>query len=417
MKIKKIKAHEILDSRGNPTVETTVVLESGIKAKAAVPSGASIGTKEAKEIRDGDQNRFGGKGVLKACQNVDSVITPALIDKNAEDQVEIDKRMLQLDGTENKEKLGANAILSVSLAVARAAAARKNIPLWKHIVDAFSLDRNISFPIPGFNVINGGAHSDSGLDIQEYMVLPVGLDTFEKRFQAGSEIYHILRESLKEKGYRVAIGDEGGFAPRLETNQEALQIIIGAINKSNYELGGEIKTGIDAAASEFYDAENKTYDLALDKKTRSNDDLLEMHESWIDEFHMEAIEDPMSEFDWDGWIKCNKRIGKKVAIVGDDLTVTNKKIIREAHERDAINTVLIKANQIGSLTETIESINTAREFGMKIFLSHRSGETIDDFVSDLAVAVAADYVKFGAPARGERVSKYNRILEIERSLQ
>ncbi len=417
MKIKNIKAHEILDSRGNPTIETTIVLESGIKAKAAVPSGASTGTKEAQEIRDGDQDRFGGKGVLKACQNVDSVISPALTDKNAEDQMKIDKIMLQLDGTENKERLGANAILSVSLAVARAAAIKKNVPLWKHIVDTFSLDRNISFPIPGFNVINGGAHSDSGLDIQEYMILPVGIDTFEKRFQAGSEIYHILKEDLKEKGYRVAIGDEGGFAPRLETNQEALQMIIGAINKSNYELGREIKTGIDAAASEFYDTENKTYDLALDKSIHSSDDLLEMYRSWIDEFHMEVIEDPMSEFDWDGWEKCNKRIGKKVAIVGDDLTVTNKKIIREAHERNAINTVLIKVNQIGTLTETVESVNMAREFDMKIFLSHRSGETIDDFVSDLAVAVSADYVKFGAPARGERVSKYNRILEIERSFQ
>lgn len=416
MKIKNIEAHEILDSRGFPTVEASVTLESGVVAKAAVPSGASTGTKEALELRDGDKDRFHGKGVLKACKNVNDFIAPALVGKEVENQIEIDEIMLALDGTENKDNFGANAILAVSLATARVASVHKGVPLWKHLRETFSLEQEVSFPVPGFNVINGGAHADSGLDIQEYMVLPTGLETFQQRLRAGSEIYQILKNYLKESGFRIAIGDEGGFAPKLPSNEEGLKMIIEAIEKSAYEPGTQIRTGIDAAASEFYNKEADEYELSLNREVKTNDNLVGMYASWVDKYHMELIEDPMSEFDWEGWTKCNESLGDKIAVVGDDLTVTNKKIIKEAQEKNAINTVLIKVNQIGSLKETIESIKLAREFEMKVFLSHRSGETTDDFVSDLAVAVSADYVKFGAPARGERISKYNRIAEIERSI-
>lgn len=419
MKIKNIEACEILDSRGNPTVETTVELENGIKEKASVPSGASTGTKEAIELRDGDEERFGGKGVLKACENVNGKIADVIRGMDAEDQQEIDQVMLELDGTENKANLGANAILSVSLACARAAAVAAGAPLWKYIREKYKIsspaaDKDYTFPVPLFNVVNGGAHADSGIDIQECMIVPVGFATFEERFRAGTEIYQILLKTLAEHDFRVAVGAEGGFAPRLPSNEDSLKFIVEAIEKSKYELGSQIKTGMDAAASEFYDKDAKKYNLKLDEAVLDSKQLLAMYQDWNSKYPLELIEDPMSEFDWEGWTACNKTLGAEIGIVGDDLTVTNKKIIEEAHEKNAINTVLIKVNQIGSLTEAIESIAKTREHGMKIFVSHRSGETTDEFIGDLAVAVFAEYIKFGAPARGERVCKYNRVLEIER---
>jgi len=413
MKIEAIKAGEILDSRGNPTVEVHIELEGGIKTKAAVPSGASTGSKEALELRDNDPKRFRGLGVLKACENVNSKIAPKIKGISADQQQSIDKVMLELDGTENKSNLGANAILGVSLAVARAAAIARKIPLWKHIREVFDLSDSKTFPIPGFNVINGGRHSDSKLDIQEFMVMPVGINSFKDRLRAGAEIYHCLQSVLKEQEYRIAIGDEGGFAPRLESNEDALKKIMKAVEASGYQFGTQIKTGLDAAASEFYDKDEKTYDFSLEKKIYSSKELAEIYGSWIDNYQIELIEDPMSEFDWDGWISFNEGFTDNVAIVADDLTVTNKKIIKEASDKKACNAVLIKVNQIGSLTETIESVNLTKSQNMKVFLSHRSGETPDHFIADLAFAVGAEYVKFGATARGERVSKYNRLCEIE----
>lgn len=415
MKIKEINAREILDSRGNPTVEVSITLDNNQKTKAAVPSGASTGSKEALELRDGDEQRYFGKGVLKACENVNNIIAPEVVGMDPEDQIEIDAKMLQIDGTENKSKLGANAILGVSLASARAAAYAKSIPLWKHIREVFDLKDSFSFPVPGFNVINGGGHADSKLDIQEFMVLPSGIERFEDRLRAGSEIYHSLQNVLKHQNYRIAIGDEGGFAPRLESNEAALQKIAEAIEKTSYVLGKHVMTGIDAAASEFYNEKEKTYNFDLEKKSLSASELSGIYEAWINSYHLETIEDPMSEFDWDGWIGFNASNKEKVTIVGDDLTVTNKKIIKQAYEKDACNSILIKVNQIGSLSETIESVKLTKQQKMKVFLSHRSGETVDDFIADLAFAVGAEYVKFGATTRAERVSKYNRLWEIEKN--
>ncbi|MFO7807092.1 MAG: phosphopyruvate hydratase [Candidatus Moraniibacteriota bacterium] len=413
MRIKNIIAKEILDSRGNPTVETEVVLENGIKAKASVPSGASTGSREALELRDEESERYSGKGVRKVCKKVEEKIFPAIEDISVFEQEKIDQKMLEIDGTDNKSSLGANAILSVSLSACRAAAKAKNIPLWSYIRETYSLpaNENYNFPVPMMNVVNGGEHADSGLDIQEFMLVPSGLPTFQKRIRAGSEIYHKLKKIFEENDYRVAVGDEGGFAPGLESNEEALQYISKAIG----ELYGleKISTGIDAAASEFYDKKNEVYNLRLDGVSLDSKNLQAMYSEWIDKFNLEVIEDPMSEFDWKGWTEFNEENKDKASIIGDDLLVTNKNLIEEAIERKACNAVLIKVNQIGSLTETIESIKLAKNNKMKIAVSHRSGETTDDFIADLAVATEAEYVKFGAPARGERVCKYNRILEIE----
>lgn len=415
MKIKKIIASEVIDSRANPTVEAKVVLESGVEAKASVPSGASTGTKEALELRDGNKEYFDGKGVLQACQNIENKIFPKIKEMNIFDQVAIDQKMLSFDGTENKSALGANAILAVSMAVCRAAAIEKNLPLWKYIrkVYGFKKTKGYKFPVPMMNVVNGGKHSDSGLDIQEFMLVPSGLENFEKRFKAGAQIYHVLAKLLTENGYRTAVGDEGGFAPNFQSNQEALQYIVKAIESSGFELGQQVKTGVDAAASEFFEQESNQYNLKLDGISLDGNQLGAMYRDWIDKYHIELIEDPMSEFDWDSWTKFTSNVGNDITIIADDLTVTNKNILEEAIERKACNAVLIKVNQIGSLSETIETIKLAKKHNFKIAVSHRSGETTDDFIADLAVAVEADYVKFGAPARGERVCKYNRISEIE----
>lgn len=419
MKIKKIDAYEILDSRGNPTIETKITLENDMIAKASVPSGASTGTKEKLELRDEEDNRFHGKGVQKAIGNVKEKIFPAIKEIDVENQKEIDEKMLEIDDTENKSNLGANAILSVSLAICRAAAKSKNIPLWQYIQEFydFGFKDDYQLPVPMMNVINGGAHADSGLDIQEFMLVPAGIDNFFDRVRAGSEIYHYLKEVLKEKGQRIAVGDEGGFAPKLKSNEEALEVIKKAIENSSYNLGQEVSTGIDAAGSEFFEEKERQYNLRLDKASINSKQLGNIYKSWVEKFDLKVIEDPMSEFDWEGWTEFQAGVDEEVTVIGDDLLVTNKELVKEAIEKKACNGVLIKVNQIGSLSETIETIKLAQKAEMKIAVSHRSGETTDDFIADLAVAVSADFVKFGAPARGERVSKYNRIIEIERMMK
>ncbi len=414
MQIKKLEALEILDSRGNPTVEVKITLMDGTSAKAAVPSGASTGTKEALELRDGDKKRFLGKGVLTVCENIEKEIFPAIKKMSIFDQREIDQIMIELDGTENKSRLGANAILAVSLAVARIAAIKKKKPLWKYLRDVYDLEDNIDykFPIPMMNLINGGGHADSRLDIQEFMVVPYGFNNFTDRFRAGAEVYQNLKKILADKNYRTAVGDEGGFAPRLKNNEMALKLIQEAIKKAGYS-GNKVGTGIDAAASEFYNKEIKRYELKLDKESFDSQKIQEMYQNWIEKYNMRVIEDPMSEFDWEGWVRFTEENKFRLPIIGDDLLVTNAKILQEAIDKDACNAVLIKVNQIGSLSETIDTINLARENDFKIAVSHRSGETADDFIADLAVATEAEYIKSGAPARTERVTKYNRILEIE----
>lgn len=418
MKIKQGRAYEILDSRGNPTVEIKLTLEDGQVFSDAVPSGASTGSKEALELRDNDKDRFGGKGVLKACENIEKILEK-IKDIDVTQQQKIDDLMVELDGTENKSKLGANAILAVSLVVCRAGAHVENKPLWQYIQEKFDFKKNPdwNFPVPMINVINGGAHSDSGLDVQEYMLIPVGLESFFLRMRAGSEVYHSLKGILVEKNYRMAVGDEGGFAPRLKNNEEALSLLSQAIKKAGYKLGSQIKTGLDVAASEFYDKDTKKYDLKLDNKKIEASEFFQIYQDWIEKYSLELIEDPLSEFDWDNWSKFNERFGNEIDIVGDDLLVTNKKLVEKAIKEEACNAVLIKVNQIGTISETIEAIKIARVAGMKIAVSHRSGSTKDDFIADLAVAVESDYVKFGAPARGERVAKYNRIIAIEKEIK
>lgn len=416
MKITKIRAYEILDSRSNPTIETKVFLEDGTVAKASVPSGASTGTKEALELRDGDEKRFSGKGVLKIISNVENDIFDAIKDIDAENQEEIDRKMIELDGTKNKENVGANAILSVSLAVARAVSISQKKPLWQYLRETFSFPEGKNFPIPMFNMINGGEHADSGLDIQEYIVIPSGVKTIQERVRAGSEIYQNLKKVLIENNYNVSVGDEGGFAPKLENNAQGFQLIVQAIEKAGYKIGTEVKTGMDVAASEFYNKEDGKYNLKLDKISLDSGQIIAMYREWIEKYSMELIEDPMSEFDWEGWTEFNKNFGEKIVVVGDDLLVTNKEIVEEAVERKACNAVLIKVNQIGSLTEAVECIKFSKANNLKTAVSHRSGETADSFIADLAFASQSEYVKFGAPARGERVVKYNRLVEIAESL-
>jgi len=414
MQIEKLEALEILDSRGNPTVEVKVTLKSGVFAKASVPSGASTGSQEALELRDGDKRRFLGKGVQKVCRNIEKEIFPAIKNMSIFHQKEIDQIMIELDGTENKSRLGANAILAVSLAVAKAGAAQKKLPLWKYLRKIYDLEesKNYKFPVPMMNLVNGGAHADSRLDIQEFMAVPYGFKTFSERLRAGAEIYQHLREALAESNYRVAVGNEGGFAPRLKSNEEALLFIKKAIKKAGYSEK-QVGTGIDAAASEFFNKARKKYNLKLEGLILSSSEIGKMYERWIKKYNMQVIEDPMSEFDWEGWVEFTKKNDNLIPIIGDDLLVTNEKLLQKAINSQACNAVLIKVNQIGSLSETIDTIRLAQENDFKIAVSHRSGETADDFIADLAVATEAEFVKFGAPARIERVTKYNRLLEIE----
>jgi len=414
--ISKIFAREILDSRGNPTVEVEIFLENNIRAKAAVPSGASTGKHEALELRDGQENRYAGKGVLKACQNINEIIGPKIIGLEP-NPVRIDQLIREMDGTENKSKLGANAILGVSLAVARAGALDENKPLYQYIREKYQLpfiDYNL--PTPLFNVINGGKHSDSGLDVQEFLVIPATKDSFKKKVQIGAEVFNALRKVLQSRKLTFAVGDEGGFAPKLKKTKDAFELLVSIAEHTKHELGKEVFFGLDVAASVFYKEDKNKY--IFEGKKRTGEDMLKIYWKWFKTYPLMLIEDPFAEDDWDTWPKLTEKIkdlDSKV-VVGDDLYATNVKRLQKGIEVDAANAILIKPNQIGTLSETIDCINLGQKNNYKIVISHRSGETNDDFISDLAVAVNADFIKTGAPNRGERVAKYNRLMEIEEEL-
>lgn len=403
-------AREILDSRGNPTVEVEVFLEDGTIGHAAVPSGASTGAFEACELRDGDKARYGGKGVLKAVENVNSIIGPAIQGFDATEQAAIDKLMISLDGTDNKSKLGANAILGVSMAVARAAAKSLDLPLYQYL-GGFNAKE---LPVPMMNILNGGAHADNNVDIQEFMIMPVGAESFTEALRSCAEVYHTLKTVLKGKGLSTGVGDEGGFAPNLESNEEALEVICEAIKAAGYEPGKDFKLAIDAASSEFY--KDGKYDLAGEGKIKTAEEMVDFYEYLVGKYPIVSIEDGLAEEDWDGWKVLTDRIGKKVQLVGDDLFVTNSKRLAKGIDMGVANSILVKVNQIGTLTEAFEAMELAKRSGYTCVVSHRSGETEDAIIADIAVAVNAGQIKTGAPARSERVAKYNQLLRIEENL-
>jgi enolase len=408
-----IKAREILDSRGNPTVEVEVLIEGGYIGRAAVPSGASTGSHEAVELRDGDKKRYGGKGVLKACDNVNDIIADELIGCDAKDQRFIDQAMIELDGTPNKGNLGANAILGVSLAVAKAAAQASKQPLYRYIggVNAHVL------PVPMMNILNGGSHADNGIDFQEFMVMPVGADTFSEGLRMGVEVFHTLKEVLKKKGYATNVGDEGGFAPGIKDNVEAIDCIMMAIEKAGYKPGVDLMIAMDAAASEFYDRKNKVYHFKKsDGKKLTSEEMVGYWKGWCDKYPIFSIEDGLDEDDWTGWAALNKELGKRVQLVGDDLFVTNTTRLQRGIDEDVANSILIKVNQIGTLTETIDAVNLAHRNGFTSIMSHRSGETEDTTIADLVVALNCGQIKTGSASRSDRVAKYNQLLRIEEEL-
>jgi enolase len=410
-KINSIHAREILDSRGNPTVEVEIKLSDGAFGRAAVPSGASTGVHEALELRDGDKKRFGGKGVLKAVANVNGPIAKALAGADALDQAAVDKSMLDLDGTPNKSKLGANAILGVSLAAARAAAISKNEPLYQYLCKG---QANL-MPVPMFNILNGGVHANwQGTDFQEFMIAPVGAPNSHEAMRWGSEVYQALKGVLKDGGYSVGVGDEGGFAPALKKNSDAVEVIIKAIEKAGYKPGEQVAIALDPASSGFY--EDGKYNLRTENRKVTSSEMVDLYAEWVKKYPIVVIEDGLAEDDWDGWKLLNKTIGGKVELVGDDLFVTNVERIARGIKENAANAVLIKLNQIGSLTETIAAIEMARKAGWGSMVSHRSGETVDSFIADFTVAMATGHLKTGAPARGERVEKYNQLMRIEEEL-
>lgn len=413
--IAKLRAIEILDSRGNPTLKVKVQTVGGVTGTAYVPSGASTGSHEALELRDGDNKRYSGKGVLRAISNVEKKIYSFLHGANVTDQQKIDRLMIEYDNTPNKSDLGANATLGVSLACARAGAFTHKIPLFRYIQETYSLRRGKHFPVPMCNLINGGGHSDSGLDIQEFMIVPAGITkSFAEKMRAVSETYVALGKMLKEKGYSVAVGDEGGYAARLPNNQAALEFLERAVKNAGYRFGEEIMLGIDAAASEFYNKVKRSYLLAKEHKELTSRELVSLYKRWSKRFPLLIIEDGLAEDDWEGWKHMNTVVGHNVTLIGDDFTVTNTVRLQQAIEENACNAVLIKPNQIGTLSETIECIRVAQAHKFKVAVSHRSGETCDHFISDLAVATHADFLKSGAPCRGERAVKYNRVIEIEK---
>jgi len=410
-KIAKIHAREILDSRGNPTVEVDVRLESGWMGRAAVPSGASTGTREALELRDGDKSRYLGKGVTKAVENVNEKIAKRLIGMNALEQVNIDNEMIELDGSENKETLGANAMLGVSLAVAKAAAAYVGMPLYKYIggINAKEL------PLPMMNILNGGEHADNNVDLQEFMIMPVGAEAFAEALRMGAEIFHNLKKVLEDAKLSTAVGDEGGFAPDLKSNEEALEMIMKGIEKAGYTAGEDIFLALDPAASEFY--EDGIYTLEAEATSeKSFEDMVKFYERLVTKYPIKSIEDGMAEDDWDGWRMLTAAIGDKVQLVGDDLFVTNTKLLREGIERRVCNSILIKVNQIGTLTETLDAIEMAKRAKYTAVISHRSGETADATIADIAVAVNAGQIKTGSICRTDRICKYNQLLRIEEAL-
>jgi enolase len=410
-KIKDLKAFEVFDSRGNPTIKVVCILENGTKGSALVPSGASTGTFEALEMRDGDKSRFHGKGVIKACQAVENEIAPRIKGMDALNQKNIDEYLIKLDGTENKSRLGANSILGVSMAVARAASHSIGIPLYKYIggLNAFYL------PIPFMNFINGGAHADNPLDIQEFMIIPFGFENIREALRAGSEIYQTLKKILKQKKLSTAVGDEGGFAPQISSSEEALSLLLEAIDKTGYKPGEQIALALDVAATELWDKEKNTY--RIEGKELSSEELIEFYKKLVEKFPIYSIEDGLAEEDWEGWKKLTHELGDKILLIGDDLFVTNIKRLKKGIEQKTANGILIKLNQIGTLSETLDTIQLAKSSGYYTIISHRSGETEDTFIADLAVGSSAFFIKTGAISRGERTCKYNRLLEIENELE
>jgi len=409
--IEQIWAREILDSRGNPTIEAEVILEDGTKGRAAVPSGASTGENEAVELRDNDKLRYMGKGVQKAVKNVNETIAGELEGFDVIDQRLLDKTMIELDGTENKSKLGANAILAVSLAASRAAAAFLEIPLYRYIGGANAR----TLPVPMMNILNGGAHADNNVDFQEFMVMPVGADSFSKALRMGAEIFHNLKNVLKYRGYSTGVGDEGGFAPNLKSNEEAIETILEAIDKAGYIAGDNVLLALDPASSEFYKDGSYVFKKS-DNRKLSSDEMAAYWADWCSKYPIISVEDGMAENDWDGWTNLMGRVGENVQLVGDDLFVTNVKFLRRGIELKAANSILIKVNQIGTLTETLDAIELARSNKMTAVISHRSGETEDSFIADLAVATNAGQIKTGSLSRSDRIAKYNQLLRIEEDL-
>jgi enolase len=409
--IEKIHAREILDSRGNPTVEADVTLVGGVMGRAAVPSGASTGEHEAVELRDGDPRRYGGKGVLKAAENVDGLIAATLKGMNALEQAKIDRTLIELDGTPNKSALGANALLSVSMATARAAANYQGLPLYRYLGG----DGANTMPVPMMNIINGGAHADNNVDFQEFMIVPVGAGRFSEALRIGAEIFHTLKSVLKKKGYTTSVGDEGGFAPNLKSNEEAIETILEAIAQAGYQAGRDVLLALDPAASEFYDESAYVFKKS-DGRKLSSDEMVAFWENWVSQYPIISIEDGMAENDWSGWKTLTDAIGKRVQLVGDDLFVTNTEFLRRGIEEGVANSILIKVNQIGTLTETLECIELAKSDGRTVIISHRSGETEDTFIADLAVATNAGQIKTGSLSRSDRIAKYNQLLRIEEEL-
>ena len=407
-----VVGREILDSRGNPTVECDVWLESGVMGRAAVPSGASTGVREAIELRDKDPKRFGGKGVLEAVRHVNEDIANAVLGIEASDQSYIDRTMIELDGTENKGRLGANAILAVSMAVARAAAEESGLPLYRY----FGGTSAVTLPVPMMNVINGGAHANNNLDLQEFMIIPLGAPTFREAVRYGAETFHALKSILNSRGMSTAVGDEGGFAPALSSHEEAIELIVEAIKKAGFRPGDDIAIGLDCASSEFYDAEKNLYTLTKQGKTFTAEEWIAVLEGWVQKYPVISIEDGMAEGDWEGWAKLTQALGKKVQLVGDDLFVTTPKILAEGIEKGVANSILIKVNQIGTLSETFEAIRMAHRAGYTAVVSHRSGETEDSTIADIAVGLNAGQIKTGSMSRSDRMAKYNQLLRIEERL-
>jgi enolase len=409
-KIKQVIGREIIDSRGNPTIEADVILESGVIGRAAVPSGASTGTREALELRDGDKKRFGGKGVLKAVGHVNGALNEVVKGLDALDQRAIDNAILKADGTANKDKLGANALLAVSLATAHAAAHAQHKPLYAHL----ATEDHFLMPVPMMNIINGGAHADNSVDLQEFMILPVGAPNMAEAIRYGAEVFHALKKVLSDKGLNTSVGDEGGFAPDLSSNEEAIGVILQAIEKAGYRPGDDVALGIDAASSEFY--KDGKYVLASENKTLDAGQFIDVMEDWVNKYPIINIEDGMAENDWDGWKLMTDRLGKKIQLVGDDIFVTNTKIFKEGIDKGIANSILIKVNQIGTLSETLDAIAMAKQANYTAVISHRSGETEDTTIADLAVATCVGQIKTGSMSRSDRVAKYNQLLRIAEQL-
>ncbi len=422
MNITRVNARQVLDSRGNPTVEADVYIGTGARGRAAVPSGASTGEHEALELRDGDKSKYLGKGVLKAVANVNGEIAKAVVGLDAGDQRALDKRMIELDGTPTKSRLGANAILAVSMAAARGAAAAQNLPLYKYLA-RYSTDTSANLlPLPMMNILNGGAHADSSVDFQEFMVMPIGAGSFSEALRWGVEVFHSLKAALKKHGYSTAVGDEGGFAPSCKSNEEAIQIVLEAISAAGYKPGEQVSIALDPAASEFYDkASGKYVFKKSDKSIHSPEEMVEYWAKWIEKYPIVSLEDGMGEEDWPGWRKLTQKAGekssaKRIQLVGDDIFVTNTEIFARGIKEGIANAILIKLNQIGTVTETIDAIEMARKAGYKSVISHRSGETEDTFIADLAVATGAGQIKTGSASRTDRIAKYNQLLRIEEEL-